>query len=121
MLSIFPIMFLSLVAHAILRVGAGLILVAHGARHLKASRGATTAGLLRTFGVIELLLGGFLTIGLWTQAAALLIALFAIMALVMRKRLTPYLASSSFYLLLIAASLSLVITGAGALAIDMPF
>lgn len=111
-------MFLSLIAHAILRVGIGLILLSQSVGHLKASKHST---LLRTCGAIELLLGVFLTIGLFTQVAALITALFAITALLMRKRLAPYLSSPAFFLLLVAASLSLVITGAGALAIDMPF
>lgn len=114
-------MFLSLVAHAILRIGAGLILFVHGMQHIKAARTSTSAKLLRVFGITELLIGLFLTVGLWTQAAALLAATFAIAALIMRKRIEAHLSSPSFYLLLIAASLSLVITGAGALAIDMPF
>jgi len=114
-------MFLSLVAHAILRVGAGLILFVHGTQHLKAARASASMKLLGAFAIVELLIGLLLTIGLWTQVAALAATVFAVTALSMRKRLEMHLASSSFYLLLIAASLSLVITGAGALAIDMPF
>lgn len=115
-------MFLSLVAHAILRIGAGVILLTLSVRHLK---GVPTAHvsrtMLRTTGVAELILGISLTLGFLTQVAALATALFAVVVLFMHKRFASYLPSPSFFILLIAASLSLVITGAGALAIDMPF
>lgn len=67
--------------------------------------------------------GGLLLIGAWTQIAALVAAAGMLkLSLLSRMRAHPALAilPESTYLLLLAVCLALVVTGAGALAFDLP-
>jgi uncharacterized membrane protein YphA (DoxX/SURF4 family) len=122
MLSVFPIMFLSLLAHAILRVITGGVLIYMSGSHIRSMRaGGAPKTTLAVLAFLELILGGMMVIGILTQIAALATVAVAIALLIARSKLASYLPSASFFILLIAISLSLVITGAGALAVDMPF
>lgn len=119
MLTLFPLMFLSLLAHAILRIAAGGMVCILGIRHLTGGRGVPRA--LLFFGLAECVVGGMVLVGFLTQVGALGLILISVSALLMRKSLGAFLPSPSFYVLLLAAALSLFITGAGAFAIDLPF
>jgi len=69
----------------------------------------------------EVIVGVALIVGFLTQIAALLSAIFAVKLLVFRKRY-PFIASEGvwFYVFMLAISLSLLLSGAGALAFDIP-
>ncbi len=131
MLNPFPIQFLALLAHLLLRVTAGVTLLILGVRHFK-NRESLYPVLtlpLFPFGKIttilficcELLIGTFFILGLHTQIAALVLMAMSLKMLFLRKRFShPTLPGRLFYLLLLGISCSLFITGAGALAFDLP-
>lgn len=132
MLSVWPTHFLSLFAYFILRCFVGFILFYLGIRHLQYHQelkqimrlswwpfGAISAGLLA---MTEIILGSLLIVGAYTQIAALLVALLSLKLLFMRGWFPHHtIPPKLFYFLLLGASLSLIITGAGALAFDLPF
>ena len=132
MLNLFPIMFLSPFAYALLRITLGGTFLYLGYRHLTKDRFAVWEAIhlyrprLATFsawslGMAELLIGGSLVAGAYTQIAALAAATLSLTLLVVRKRLAcPAIPQPLFYLLTLAISCSLFITGAGAFAFDLP-
>ena len=73
------------------------------------------------FIAVECAVGAALIAGFYTQIAALLSGAYALKLLYFR-RLSPGLAQESawFYILAVAISLSLLVTGAGAFAVDVP-
>lgn len=131
MLSIFPIHFLSLFAYFILRVCVGLILLYLGGRHIKYHHelkhimklpwlpfGTFFAGIFACF---EILLGIFILVGAGMQLATLLTAIMCFKMLIMRNWFSHHtIPSKLFYFLLLGATLSLTITGAGVFAFDLP-
>jgi uncharacterized membrane protein YphA (DoxX/SURF4 family) len=134
MINPFPIAYLALVAHAILRVMLGLILVQLGWRHMTKDN-ARTAEALRTsmpsfarfapglalyFAIVEVALGAAFIAGFYTQIAAMVAVVYALKMLYLRNHLAGLIPSPSFFALMIGASLSLFITGAGILAFDIP-
>lgn len=131
MLNPFPILFLSMFAHLLLRLVLGGLLVFYGIQHIRGRR-AVGKALASSFvpfphvavvliALLELLFGAMFIIGWYTQVAALgTMALSGIVLFVQQKVQLPHTPGRSFYILLMAASLSLFITGAGALAFDLP-
>ena len=131
MLNIFPIQFLAPLAYALLRVCVGFILLRLGRRHLHNRDALAPIFSFSLFpygrffvwylGLIEIGLGILFFIGLFTQVAALLAAVLSLKFIVMHRRFAhPLIPSRMFYTLLLAASLSLFITGAGIFAFDLP-
>lgn len=134
MLSLFPqLLFLSALAPTLLRVAAGvyLLLLAYrtaSARERFASLQYPIIGNPPTWLITcaAILLAGIsisLVVGFWTQAAALLGALSALKLLILPQRMLSPIATytqRSTMMLLLALCLSLVITGAGAFAFDLP-
>lgn len=133
MLNIFPTMFLSLLAHALLRVILGGILIYLGCRHLFKDRVSLqkvlaqrwprfAPFLVRYFCVVEVLIGGLIFVGAFTQVAAIAAIVLSIKMLVLYRHFAhPSIPPRVFYVLVLGSSLSLFITGAGALAFDLPF
>ncbi len=113
MLSIFPeILFLSPFAAFLIRVALGL-LFAFAAWEL-----AKKPDLPRRIGaLVKLIIGVALIAGAWTQVAALAAALLLIGAVAMPKM---RVSSLSTILLALVMAVSLILTGAGALAFDLP-
>lgn len=131
MLNPFPIQFLALLAYLILRVLAGVVLLILGVRHFKQRVSLYPVltlpifpfGKITTLMLIasELTIGALFILGMHTQIAALLLMAMSVKMLFLRKRFShPTLPSRLFYLLLFAIACSLFITGAGALAFDLP-
>lgn len=130
MLSPFPeLFFLGILAPTILRITAGIVFLslvrAHGTERAAVRESAPR--LLRFRFVPELvmfaefLLGAALLVGLFTQIAAIVGLAVAVKGLALRRSypaLFPLSASS--YTLLGAICMTLVITGAGAFAFDLP-
>jgi uncharacterized membrane protein YphA (DoxX/SURF4 family) len=124
-------MFLSLLAHAILRVFVGLVFLTLAYRHYR-RRGEVKKRLAATWPrlaslvaiklvLFELVVGLMFIAGFYTQIAALLAVLFSLKMLVFHKKLPyPLMPQPMVFWLLIGASLSLFITGAGAFAFDLP-
>lgn len=135
MINTFPTMFLALLAHAILRVFIGVILVNMGFSHMGKSRPAlllaisSTVPRLRGYAplfaaklaVLEVVMGVMFVFGFYTQIAAIAAVLYALKMLFFKRTLSyPLMPSPLFFVLLIGVSISLFITGAGILAFDIP-
>jgi uncharacterized membrane protein YphA (DoxX/SURF4 family) len=75
-------------------------------------------------GIIEMVAGIFLVAGLFTQGVAIagaLIAIDALFAKILYRDLDKVVKySKMFYILVLIISLSLIFSGAGAFAIDLP-
>lgn len=131
MLSVFPIHFLSLFAYFILRIIVGLILVYLGIRHfsyhselknvLKLSWWPFGSFSTILFAISEIILGCFIVVGAYTQIATLVVALMSIKLIILRAWFDHHtIPPRLFYLLLLASTLALTITGAGVFAVDLP-
>lgn len=128
-LNIFPILYLSLLAHALLRITLGLILGHLGYRHLHTHKDLKTtfaaipqvSALLWVLISLELLAAVMLILGAFTQIAALITLTLSLLFLASTRIDThPTIPQPLFSLLVLAVSLSLLITGAGAFALDLP-
>ena len=133
MLNPFPdLLDFSLVAPAILRLVVGLIFLNLGILKLRREKGRwlrslTTLRLkpartlVALFALIEIVGGAMLLVGFLTQIAALVLALFVLAELIVELLAPEALARTlPFYLLLFAISLSLLFSGAGFFAFDVP-
>lgn len=132
MLSLFPsLLDYSLLAPFIIRLVAGLIFLDLGYLKLRRERTRWT-DLFNTFlgfggifvaiiAAIETVGGLLLIIGLFTQAAALVLAILTFLNLYLEWRDPAFVRRSFvFYLMLFAMTLSLLFSGAGFLAFDLP-
>lgn len=131
MLNPFPIQFLALFAYFLLRLFLGSVLLYLGFKHFRnreTLRAAFTLswfpfGSLATWVFItaEVVTGTLLVLGAYTQYAALIVILMSLKMFIMRNHfIHPAIPQRLFYILLLGASLSLFITGAGVLAFDLP-
>ncbi len=136
MLNIFPdLLFLQLLAPFMLRIAVGVMFVWIGYSYLFKDRVAVIAQISSKWpkiakfsvlfgGTLEVITGIFLIVGLYTQAAAIAGALIAVDALFGKffyKELDKALKYSKvFYILILIVSLSLIVSGAGAFAFDLP-
>lgn len=131
MLNPFPIQFLALFAYFLLRVIVGGALIFLGLQHYRHRHelknvlvlswwrhGALTSLI---FAIGEVLIGGLLIAGAFTQIAALALMIVSSKMLIMRNWFDhPTIPTKLTYLLFFAIGLTLFITGAGALAFDLP-
>jgi uncharacterized membrane protein YphA (DoxX/SURF4 family) len=133
MLNPFPeLLNYSLLAPFLLRVVVGLIFVDLGLLKFKSEkeRWMTTFNtlnlrpadfLLPLYASLQIIGGVLLIIGLWTQVAALAFVIFTGMELYVEWGAKEILKRDIvFYLLIFIISLSLLLTGAGTYAIDLP-
>jgi uncharacterized membrane protein YphA (DoxX/SURF4 family) len=127
----FPIQFLALFAYLIVRVCVGCVLLYLARKHwsnrheLQSVFSETKLRLLQVPVILlialETVLGILFIIGAYTQYAALgLLALSLCICLFYKHLRHDTIPPRVFYCLLIGISLSLFITGAGALAVDLP-
>jgi uncharacterized membrane protein YphA (DoxX/SURF4 family) len=133
MLNIFPdALTYHQLAPLLLRVILGLLFVNLGYLELakEAKRWERTFEVLRmaparfwskALGIVEVLGGLLLIVGLYTQGAALVLALISLAEAYVEQR-TPEVIKRGlvFYILLSVISVSLILTGAGFLAFDIP-
>jgi uncharacterized membrane protein YphA (DoxX/SURF4 family) len=76
---------------------------------------------LPIYAILQIVGGFLLLIGLWTQVAALAFVIFTGIELYVEWRVQEILKRDMvFYILIFVISLSLLLTGAGAYAIDIP-
>jgi uncharacterized membrane protein YphA (DoxX/SURF4 family) len=131
MLNVFPIQFLAPLAYALVRICLGIIFLRFGLSHIQNRESLRdlfsfsyfTHGLFFVWyvGIIEIILGGMLVLGFFTQIAALLISLLSCKCLILYKHLNhPLIPSRLSYTLILMISLSLLVTGAGIFAFDLP-
>lgn len=133
MLNPFPeLLMYSLLGSFILRVVLGLIFIDLGFLKLRSEKDRwfasfETLGLrpadlfVPLYALLQITGGLLLLIGLWTQVAALAFVIFTGIELYVEWQAKEVLKRDIvFYLLIFAISLSLLVTGAGAYAIDIP-
>ena len=133
MLNPFPeLLTYSLLAPLILRILVGLIFIDLGFLKFRGEKerwlaSFETLGLrpvdlfLPIYAILQIVGGFLLLIGLWTQVAALAFVIFTGIELYVEWRVQEILKRDMvFYILIFVISLSLLLTGAGAYAIDIP-
>lgn len=133
MLNPFPeLLNYSLLAPFLLRVTLGLIFLDLGALKFRSEKerwmtSFNALGLrpadffVPLYGLLQIIGGVMLLLGLWTQIAALAFAIFTFSELYVEWSGREFLKRDfTFYLLVFIISVSLLITGAGAYAFDIP-
>lgn len=133
MLNPFPeLLVFSLLGPFILRAVLGLILLDLGMLKFKGEKKRWIASFdalyirpadlfVAAYGLLQIAGGFLLIIGLWTQVAALAFAVFSGIELYVEWKARDVLKRDLvFYMLVFAISLSLLLTGAGAFAFDIP-
>jgi uncharacterized membrane protein YphA (DoxX/SURF4 family) len=133
MLNPFPeLLNLSIMAPFILRVVIGLIFVDLGILKFRGERKRCiesfealklkpTDILVSIYGLIQIIGGAMLILGAWTQIAALVFVIFSAIEMSLEWKEGLILKRDIvFYILLFTISLSLLLTGAGAFAFDLP-
>ena len=120
MLSIFP----SLLAYEqigplLIRLMVGITLVYFGyQKTLK--KGTSSGSNAKAYGVVEIIVGLFLVIGLFTQLAALLNVIILVIKLGFKVRDGAFLTDGiNYYILLLIMAISLLFTGPGFLSYDL--
>lgn len=133
MLNVFPdLLTFQMFAPFILRIVLGLIMANLGYLKLKSEKlrwektfealsVKPVSQMVFGFGIIEIIGGLALILGIYTQIAALVFAAITFMELFIEQRESALLKRDFvFYLLLFAIALSLLFTGAGFFAFDLP-
>ena len=133
MLNPFPdLLAYSLLAPLFLRLVLGLIFIDLGALKLQGEKErwitSFDALYLRpadffvvVYGIVQIMGGLLLLFGLWTQVAALAFAILTGIELIIEWSMREVLKRDlTFYLLIFVISISLLLTGAGAYAFDIP-
>lgn len=133
MLNPFPdLLTYSLLAPFILRLVAGLVFVDLGILLFKSEKERWLASLsvlripnpkiaIKILGMIEVVGGIMLILGLYTQIASLILALFVFTETYIEYKQPEILKRNFvFYIMLLTIVLSLLLSGAGAFAIDLP-
>lgn len=76
---------------------------------------------IKTLAFAEMILGGLLILGLLTQIAAIIVAIILLVSLIIAYRNTEVqIEKSSIYVLLLVLAVSIMILGAGYMAVDLP-
>ena len=120
MLSLFPSLFTyEQVGPLIIRLMLGITLVYFGYRKTL-KKGTSSGSNAKAYGVVEIIVGIFLVIGLFTQLAALLNVIILVIKLGFKIRDKQFLTDGiNYYILLLAMAVSLLFTGPGFLAYDL--
>ena len=121
-----------MLAPFILRVVAGAIFINLGALAFKGEKGRWITSLtalkvprpeiaVKILGLLEIVFGVMFVIGIYTQIAALLLTLLTFAESCVEYKDPAILKRTLiFYVMLLAITLSLLLSGAGAFAIDLP-
>lgn len=126
MLNVVPIQFLALFAYLLLRVTIGIVLLILGTQLTQHALSMSRIVSYRPYtlaavGILCLISSGLLILGLFTQIGALfVVSMAAGQLLYPNHTLRTLVPHPLFWLLLLGAGLTLFITGAGALAFDLP-
>ena len=114
-----------------LRLALGFIFLAHGYQKLAGDKSGL-AGYLKSLRFkpgkfwawlvicIEFFGGILLIVGLWTQLAALILAIEFLVILIWVQRGKPFIGGREFDFLIFMALFALLVLGPGALAFDLP-
>ena len=117
MLSLFPsLLTYEQLAPFLLRLTLGVVLIHWSYGRLKNKNTA-----VRSFAVLEGIVGILLVLGLYTQLAALIAALVFFVQLIKKaKTKSLFTDGVNYYFILLMISLSLLLLGAGAFSFDLP-
>jgi uncharacterized membrane protein YphA (DoxX/SURF4 family) len=108
------------VSPLIIRVVLGITLAYFGYEKIK-GRGRSSGSNSVVYGAVEIFIALFLVIGLFTQLAALLNGVILVIKLGAKARERKLLSDGiNYYILLLAMAISLLFTGAGLFAFDLP-
>jgi uncharacterized membrane protein YphA (DoxX/SURF4 family) len=120
-LSLFPsLLTYQQIAPLLIRLVLGITLAYFGYEKTM-RRGESSGSNSVIYGVVEVVIALFLVIGLFTQLAALLNAIILVIKLGFKAREGKLLSDGiNYYILLLVMSISLMFTGAGFLAFDLP-
>ena len=122
MLSLFPY-FLSYqqLSPLIIRVTLGVVFLYWAYTEFKKACSSKVSNKEKVCAIVEAFSGAFLIIGLWTQAAALVAIIGLVIEIAGKIRKRAFLTDGvNYYILLLVMAISLIFTGAGALAFDLP-
>jgi uncharacterized membrane protein YphA (DoxX/SURF4 family) len=133
MLNPFPeLLDFGILAPALIRVAVAVFFISFGWSKLTKERehkatffesiGLRPAGVYVTLlGLFQIIAGVCLIVGVFTQVIAMLCSVIALVSYIIKKRHPEMLFTpSSVYALLFIMSLSLIFSGAGGLAVDLP-
>ncbi|MFA7309892.1 MAG: hypothetical protein WC050_03205 [Candidatus Paceibacterota bacterium] len=113
MLSLFPqILFLAPFSALLIRIALAVLFAAAAWRHA-----SHDAALTRSWGVVEAIIAAALFVGAWTQAFALLGGVLILVGMYFPR---VHIHNRTVASLALVLCLSLLVTGAGALAFDLP-
>lgn len=117
MTSVFPsLLSWSELAPFLLRLTLGAVIIYSGYSALRSKNENPTEKLI---GIVEILASILLVIGLWTQLAALVVAIDLVVRLAFKVKNREFLTNGvNYYLILLIIALSLLVSGAGLLAFD---
>ena len=120
MLSLFPsLLTYEQVGPLLIRLMLGITLVYFGYRKTL-KKGNSSGSNAKAYGVVEIIVGIFLVIGLFTQLAALLNAVILVIKLGFKIRDGAFLTDGiNYYILLLVMAISLLFTGPGFLSYDL--
>ncbi len=108
------------IAPLILRLVLGITLAWFGYMKSK-GRGSSSGSNTAIYGGIEIIVAIFLIIGLFTQLAALINALILVIKIGYKIRDKKFLTNGvNYYVLLLAMTIAVILSGAGFLAFDLP-
>lgn len=121
MMSTFPsLLAYSQYGHFIIRIILGITLAYFGYRKIRGN-GTSSGSNSLLYGYVEIFISIFLIIGLFTQIAAIINALILAIKIGHKIKDKAFLTDGvNYYLLLLAMAISVIFTGSGALAFDLP-
>ena len=121
MLSLFPsLLTYQQAGPLVIRLICGATLAWFGYQKVR-GRGTSSGSNSAVYGYVEMFLSLFLIVGLYTQLAALLNAVILVIKLALKAKEGKLLSDGvNYYILLLAMCLSLMVTGPGFLAFDLP-
>ena len=132
MLNLFPSLLIPMLGPVVLRLVIGLIFIDLGWLKFRGEKSRWTASFytlgirpadlfVRAYALLQIIGGLLLILGLWTQAAALVFVIFTGIELYIEWSAKEVLKRDLvFYFLLFVISISILLTGAGAYALDLP-
>jgi uncharacterized membrane protein YphA (DoxX/SURF4 family) len=121
MLSLFPsLLTYSMIGPFLIRLVVGGTLAFFGYKKV-VKKGQSTGSNSTTYGALEIFIALFIIVGLYTQLAALLNVVILVIKLGYKVKDGKFLSDGvNYYLLLLVMALSLVFTGPGFFAFDLP-
>lgn len=108
-------------APLILRVILAITFIHFGKHKVRQSKEYVALKFGKTIGWLEVILGALLLVGIYTQLVAILISIILIIQLLHKIKSKAFLTDGiNYYLILLVIAISLILTGPGRFAFDLP-